>query len=83
LGGGALSGPPICSTNGHLLVIRGFTAKGSVIVNDPAAPNNKSVMRVYKRGQFENAWLDSTGGASYVIHPDEVLLPRPAHHDSW
>lgn len=80
---GELDGAPISSTNGHLLVIRGFTANGRVIVNDPAAPSNAGVMRVYKRGQFENAWLDATGGTAYVIHPDEVVLPRPGRHTNW
>lgn len=66
-GAGELDGAPISSTAGHVLVIRGFTANGRVIVNDPAAPNNKTVRRVYKRGQFENAWIDTTGGAAYII----------------
>lgn len=82
-GRGELDGAPISSTDGHLVVIRGFTAKGRVIVNDPAAPNNRSVQRIYQRGQFENAWVDTTGGVAYVIHPDEVLLPRPGRHSNW
>lgn len=82
-GPGELDGAPLRSTDGHLLVIRGFTAKGRVIVNDPAAPGAATVRRVYARGQLERAWLGSTGGVAYVIHPRSVPLPAPARHRSW
>ena len=53
-----LEGSDIKSTNGHLLVIEGFTADGSqVIVNDPASPDDASVKHYYDREQFERAWL--------------------------
>lgn len=82
-GPGELDGAPISSTNGHLLVIRGFTQSGNVIVNDPAAPTAKTVRRVYDRGQFENAWLDTTGGVVYVIYPPTKSLPAPSAHSNW
>jgi hypothetical protein len=82
-GPGELDGAPISSTNGHLLVIRGFTQSGNVIVNDPAAQVAKTVRRVYDRGQFENAWLDTTGGVVYVIHPPTKSLPTPSAHSNW
>jgi Peptidase_C39 like family len=66
-GGGELDGAPLQSTAGHLLVIRGFTRDGRVIANDPAAERARGVRRVYKRGQFENAWLPTTGGTVYVL----------------
>lgn len=82
-GAGELDGAPIRSTSGHVVVIRGFTRDGQVIVNDPAAANARHVRRVYKRAQFENAWLDSTGGVVYVIHPKSTALPAPGRHSNW
>ncbi|MEP6665210.1 MAG: peptidase C39 family protein [Nocardioidaceae bacterium] len=81
-GPGELDGAPINSTSGHLLVIRGFTGSGKVIVNDPAAATSKGVRRVYKRGQFENAWSDN-GGVVYVVHPASKPLPQPRRHRNW
>jgi hypothetical protein len=68
------------TTNGHLLVIRGFTANGDVIVNDPASrliPSDGAVENVYDRQQFADAWLPSSvsGGIAYVIHPAGTALP--------
>jgi Peptidase_C39 like family len=82
-GKGELDGAPISSTNGHLLVIRGFTASGDVRVNDPAAPTAKTVARTYRRGQFERAWIGTTGGVAYVIHPRSAPLPAPRKHSNW
>ncbi len=81
-GRGELSGAPISSTSGHLVVIRGFTADGRVVVNDPAASSNRGVRRIYRRGQFENAWSDN-GGVVYVIHPASKPLPAPRRHSNW
>lgn len=75
-GRGQLSGAPISSSNGHLLVVVGFTSKGDVIVNDPAAPTNASVRRVYARAQLEKAWLEASGGTTYVIHDAKHPLPK-------
>lgn len=72
---GGLSGAPISSTPGHLVVITGFTKGGSVIANDPAAASNSSVRRVYSRAQFEKAWLGGSGGIVYVMHPTSKALP--------
>jgi hypothetical protein len=80
---GELDGAPIGSTDGHLLVIRGFTARGDVMVNDPAAPSAKTVRRTYRRGQFERAWIGATGGVVYVIHPSSAPLPAPQRHSNW
>jgi hypothetical protein len=69
------------STDGHLMVIRGFTADGDVVVNDPAShliQNDAAVETVYKRQQFANVWLpsDRSGGTAYVIHPAGWPLPH-------
>jgi len=63
-------------TNGHLLVIRGFTANGDVIANDPAALSNADVRRVYPRAAFERVWVGGSGGIVYVIHPADHALPE-------
>lgn len=82
-GPGELDGAPIGSTAGHLLVIRGFTADGRVIVNDPAAPGNRSVRRVYRRDQFADAWVGGSGGLVYVIRPEGRRLPTPKAEANW
>ena len=75
-GKGELDGAPIGSSNGHLLVLRGFSESGRPIVNDPAAPRNRSVRRVYSRTQLERAWITSTAGTAYVARPARVSLPH-------
>lgn len=55
------------STDGHLLVIRGFTKHGDVIVNDPAR-SGAGDGAVYKASEFAQAWFDN-GGVGYVIRP--------------
>jgi hypothetical protein len=59
------------------MVITGFTANGDPIVNDPASPDDATVRHVYDRSQFEDAWMSSTGGIVYVVHPASVPLPPP------
>ncbi|MEV7430325.1 MULTISPECIES: C39 family peptidase [unclassified Nocardioides] len=80
-GRGELSGAPISATNGHLLVVVGFTSTGDVVVNDPAAPRNSGVRRTYDRGEFEDAWLPTSGGLAYVIHDD--AHPLPPSNGTW
>lgn len=74
-GRGELDGAPISASAGHLLVIRGFTAGGRVIANDPAAAINSTVRRIYSRAQFERAWLKGSGGVVYVLRPTSRDLP--------
>jgi hypothetical protein len=69
-------------TDGHLLVIGGFTAAGDVISSDPASSSDATVRHVYDRAQFEKAWMTATGGIVYVIHPAGVQLP-PSPGGNW
>jgi hypothetical protein len=91
-GRGRLEGAPIRATNGHLVVIRGFTRSGDVVVNDPAARSRAGVRRTYARGQFENAWLKrypsngsmrGSGGAAYVIRDARHPLPARNGNHNW
>jgi hypothetical protein len=91
-GSGELTGAPIGSTNGHLVVVVGFTGSGDVVVNDPAAARNRTVRRTYDRGQFEDAWLQrypagggmhGSGGLGYVIHDRAHPLPARNGSTSW
>jgi hypothetical protein len=79
---GKLDGFFFKSTNGHLMVIAGFTAEGNPIVNDPASPDDASVRHIYDRTQFEDAWMSATGGIVYVIHPSSLPLP-PSPAGNW
>jgi len=85
---GQLSGAPISSTNGHLMVVVGFRSNGDVVVNDPAAPTRSGVRRTYDRGQFEDAWLKrgsagGSGGIAYVVHDARHPLPSPGRAGGW
>jgi len=79
---GQLSGAPIGATAGHLVVITGFTAAGDVVVNDPAAPSDATVRRVYSRAQFERAWGRSQGTV-YVVHDRAHPLPVRGTSRAW
>jgi hypothetical protein len=73
-------------THGHLLTVIGFTEDGDVISNDPAShmvASNEEVRTVYGREQFENAWLPTSGGIVYVIHPPDVPLPPSPAEANW
>jgi hypothetical protein len=89
---GQLSGAPISSSNGHLVVIVGFRKNGNVVVNDPAAPTRAGVRRTYDRGQFEDAWLKrypsgssmrGSGGLVYVIRDSAHPLPARSASSPW
>jgi hypothetical protein len=80
------------ASNGHLVVVRGFTKAGDVVVNDPAARTRAGVRRTYDRGQFEDAWLQrypsngrmrGSGGVGYVIRDARHPLPARAGSHSW
>jgi hypothetical protein len=72
---GELPGAPLASSDGHLMVLLGFDAKGNPVMNDPAAPTDAGVRRTYPRAAFEKLWLTHSGGLSYVIAPQGTALP--------
>jgi hypothetical protein len=91
-GKGQLAGAPISASNGHLVVVVGFTSAGNVVVNDPASRTRAGVRRTYSRAQFENAWLQryphrggmrGSGGLAYVIRDSAHPLPARSGSMSW
>jgi len=79
---GELLGGPVSSTNGHLLVVRGFDASGDVLVNDPAGADDASVRFTYDRAEFDAAWSNS-GRTVYLIHPVDRPLPTEGSLGAW
>ncbi|MDQ6767740.1 MAG: peptidase C39 family protein [Candidatus Eremiobacteraeota bacterium] len=69
---GELDGSPYKNSDGHLLVVRGFTPEGDVIANDPyGRPGHIRI--IYKRAQFEHVWMGGSKGIVYVIGPPHLL----------
>ena len=56
-------------TDGHLIVIRGVTKEGDLIVNDPAS-RDKGNGAVYKADELAKAWF-AHGGVGYIIKKAE------------
>jgi hypothetical protein len=65
---GELPGAPLERSDGHLVVLRGFTRDGDCAINDPAARN---VRVVYPRAAIEHLWQRNEGVA-YVVAPAGV-----------
>jgi hypothetical protein len=81
---GKLPNSPIPSTPaGHLLVVRGFTANGDVITNDPAAPTNETVQIIYNRYDLAQAWLNGSHGLVYIIYPENWPVPDSDQSQCW
>lgn len=74
-GKGDLTGAPLLSVAGHLIVLVGFDAAGNAVVNDPAGPSNTSVRRTYYRSELEPLWLKHSGGTAYLIYPQGWTVP--------
>lgn len=72
-------------TDGHLMVIVGFTADGDPILNDPASNSNANVRSVYTRENFEKVWQESTSGVVYLYTPAGKKLPKnlPGVSANW
>ncbi len=79
---GEMTGSPLSSTPGHLLVVRGFDANGDVLVNEPAGPDDLNVRYTYARAQFDAAWA-APGRTVYLIHPVDQPLPEDGRLGSW
>jgi hypothetical protein len=60
---------PVSRSNGHLIVVVGFTKDGHVVVNDPAAKTAGTVRRVYRRRELFRTWQIRGEGIAYVVHP--------------
>ncbi len=59
--------------SGHLVVLVGFTKDGDPVLNDPA--RRGAVRHVYRRADFERAWLYSDRTV-YVVHPEGMKPPK-------
>ena len=68
---GELSEATVRSSNGHLMVVAGFTENGDVVVNDPAAnpAKGESVRRTYARRELYHCWLENAEGIVYLFRP--------------
>ncbi|HEX8704944.1 MAG TPA: C39 family peptidase [Myxococcaceae bacterium] len=74
---GSLTGTAGYVSDGHLIVVKGFTPEGDVVCNDPAFPANDKVHVTYKRHELWRAWRHSKG-AAYVVWPAGTPLPAGA-----
>ncbi|BCJ33358.1 membrane protein [Actinocatenispora thailandica] len=70
-------------TNGHLMVLAGFAADGSPVLNDPYSADDASVRKAVGRAELESAWLTSSGGTTYVVHDPGTPLPLPPGQPNW
>lgn len=81
---GQLTGAPISSTAGHLILVRGFDAAGNPICNDPAADRTKGqvVRIVYNRTELSTCWLTNASGIAYLMYPVGHAVPGTPN-GSW
>lgn len=70
-------------SNGHIMVLVGFTVEGDPVLNDPNAATNDGVRKTAPRAEFEAAWLAGSHGLVYVFHPASVALPPPPAQANW
>ncbi len=74
-----LRGQPRAATDGHLVVLRGFTSTGDAIVNDPGTGHE--IRRVIPRADLARAWAVSRNTV-YLIRPLAVPAP-PDRFGHW
>jgi Peptidase_C39 like family len=63
---GEFSSSVLSESAGHLIVIRGMTANGDLICNDPGKRGRGNHV-IYKAADMERAWF-AHGGVAYIIH---------------
>lgn len=63
---GALSNSPVKSTDGHLILARGFDEHGNVVVDDPAGSTEAEGRCRYRRDELARAWRR---GIAIVLEP--------------
>lgn len=73
---GELQGAPYGSTNGHLLVLTGYSENDEFFANDPAASNAEQGRRIYRRSDLEKVWMHNGSGTAYVFAPGPNGLVR-------
>jgi hypothetical protein len=70
-------------TNGHIMVLAGFTGDGDPVLNDPNSAANADVRKTVDRTEFERVWLNTSRGVVYVITPPGRALPQPPDQPNW
>lgn len=72
VGEGELRGARYPKSNGHLIVITGYSGKNKIRVNDPysAGPNGGEIE--YESADIEKVWLDN-GGVAILIERENLL----------
>lgn len=77
-----LPGADYEAPTGHLVVLRGFTPDGDVLVADPASAGGPEGLRTYPRVAFDIAWARSRRTV-YLVTPRGHVLPEPAGDGAW
>jgi hypothetical protein len=80
---GELPGAPYTRSSGHIIVVRGFTENGNVIVNEPYFGSDDTVRTVYDRAALERVWLGHSRGTVYLIYPVGHAVPQDGSNGSW
>jgi hypothetical protein len=65
---GDLAGAPLDFSDGHLVLVVGFDARGDVVVNDPAG-TGAGLRRVFLRQELFHTWQDNASGVVYLFRP--------------
>ncbi len=66
---GELANAATIASEGHVLVISGFSELGDVYCADGAFRDQESGLVLYDRHEMEKAWFINGGGIGYVIFP--------------